>query len=111
MSALRIHWRLVLGVLVLQTLLGLAEAANVLACHIGGGECWAWFFIFTFNLPLSIPVMELIGSIPYSDSFYPVWALSFVLFVLAGTVQWAFLFHVIVWVFAPLKRALGRTNA
>lgn len=109
MGVMRINWRLVVGVLIIQTLLGMAEAVNVLVCHIGGGECWTWFFTFGLNMPSSIPVMKLIGSISsYTDSFYPVWAISLVMFLLAGTVQWSLIFHFIVLALVPLKQVLRK---
>ena len=111
MSSLRIYWRVVLCILVLQCLIGIAEAANILACNFGNGECWPWFFIFTINLPISYLAMQLIGAIPLSESFYPGLILYFVVLVFAGTVQWSLLCHLIVWFFALLKQVIRRTNA
>jgi hypothetical protein len=85
------RWWLIL-LISAEGLLAAFDATLTVQCHHSGSECWPFFFAFTLNLPVSIPLSDLLSQLPdwlkldrFGDAFTLVTAL---VYFLGGTLWW-----------------------
>ncbi len=83
--------RIIVVIVLLQAFLCTIETVRAVQCHEAGSECWPWFFAFVANIPASVAVESLYGSVAAKfgiESFAAQTTTRFVLYLFAGTIWW-----------------------
>ena len=105
---MHLNKNLIWTILVVEIIITTIEAISAIECHTSGNYgCWSWFFIFLVNLPASIIIADLTGPIIGQLSFYPSVVVTYISFVIVGTIWWAFLGHTIYWLYSLYKKNMG----
>lgn len=86
----------------LQLIACVLEAAILIDSHVRGLESWPWFFVFVADLPASLVVQSIANFFNANLNFWAELALTFVLFLVLGTVWWTILAKLVMTLFAWL---------
>jgi len=85
---------LVTVVIVMHVLAIGLEISNLRSCHGSAPECWAYFYVFILDLPISILLSAALSPLTNSLSVNHFWgsaALALSAFFIVGTIWWVFL--------------------
>jgi hypothetical protein len=105
--------RLMLGVVIIETLLCSTELIMIIKNYMSGTEQWPWFFTFIANFPASVilgSILRIIFEKLVVESFKTQLVLSYIVYLVGGTIWWTFLIQGIVAIGRALQK-IDRGNA
>ena len=106
-----VNIKVVIAAFCIEAVIVILESIYIIHCHLTSTECWPWFFGMIANFPISIGVFQFIGFVDDSlhlESFGTQVLLMAVSFQVFGTLWWATLLHILVFVERLRRKCLSR---
>jgi hypothetical protein len=107
MRFLKTSRKLIIAIFIIETLLCSTELVMILKNYVSGTEQWPWFFTFIANFPASVilgSILKIIFEILEIGSFKAQVVLSYIAYLVGGTLWWTFLIQGIVQIGKVLKK-------
>jgi len=108
---MKIYWKAVLIIFMVQILVATNDAFDVYHCHTTfGAECWPWFGSFVINIPASLLVSQVAGELDKTPFVVQLAGLMMA-YVSVGVLWWSLWAHLFIIIVRKMRGKLHTLTA